>query len=215
MAPLGPGGLPSLPLPFGLPPGQHARLPPSLPPLSSPWQVNGTMVTNSSHLEVVKLIKCEWGPGGREHLGLAEGAEAAAGSRACGPRAQGPFGGRGGRHLAHSLSLSLRPPRKRGPTWRSPSWAPPLPRRGSRVPSRTGTRRGLLRSRPPAPHRPRPHRCLRRSTSRTQSPCRYWGGHPGAGRAAGGASGLTDGRPLTPRRTRKSRNTRRRFSGIC
>lgn len=24
-----------------------------------PQQVNGTMVTNSSHLEVVKLIKCE------------------------------------------------------------------------------------------------------------------------------------------------------------
>lgn len=28
-------------------------------------QVNGTMVTNSSHLEVVKLIKCEWGNGGQ------------------------------------------------------------------------------------------------------------------------------------------------------
>lgn len=26
---------------------------------SVPQQVNGTMVTNSSHLEVVKLIKCE------------------------------------------------------------------------------------------------------------------------------------------------------------
>lgn len=26
-----------------------------------PQQVNGTMVTNSSHLEVVKLIKCELG----------------------------------------------------------------------------------------------------------------------------------------------------------
>lgn len=25
-----------------------------------PQQVNGTMVTNSSHLEVVKLIKCEF-----------------------------------------------------------------------------------------------------------------------------------------------------------
>lgn len=31
-------------------------------PLSRP-QVNGTMVTNSSHLEVVKLIKCEYGQG--------------------------------------------------------------------------------------------------------------------------------------------------------
>lgn len=31
-----------------------------------PQQVNGTVVTNSSHLEVVKLIKCELERGGNE-----------------------------------------------------------------------------------------------------------------------------------------------------
>lgn len=44
--------------------GPRAPLPPPAcltPSLLS--QVNGTMVTNSSHLEVVKLIKCEYGQG--------------------------------------------------------------------------------------------------------------------------------------------------------
>lgn len=56
------------------PPGCHPRcfsarghapcspLPACLIPSLLP-QVNGTMVTNSSHLEVVKLIKCEYGQG--------------------------------------------------------------------------------------------------------------------------------------------------------
>lgn len=53
------------------PPPHRCRPPrPSLTPFlsssplfSSPRQVNGMMVTNSSHLEVVKLIKCEYGRG--------------------------------------------------------------------------------------------------------------------------------------------------------
>jgi len=40
----------------------RSPLPASLSP-SLLSQVNGTMVTNSSHLEVVKLIKCEYGRG--------------------------------------------------------------------------------------------------------------------------------------------------------
>lgn len=50
----------STPGPPASPPPRAPR-PDAAPPLSSPRQVNGMMVTNSSHLEVVKLIKCEYG----------------------------------------------------------------------------------------------------------------------------------------------------------
>lgn len=51
---------PTFPNPF---PRSHknSHFPAPFPTLFLLFQVNGTMVTNSSHLEVVKLIKCESG----------------------------------------------------------------------------------------------------------------------------------------------------------
>lgn len=52
-----------------------------------PQQVNGTMVTNSSHLEVVKLIKCELEStdNERKYGGRWAGRTGRGGKQACGP----------------------------------------------------------------------------------------------------------------------------------